>query len=259
MPLAMLAGSLTVQAAETNDEDVQDMSDPLAVFSQIGAGYTDRGLNIKYGETYDTGSDTSMGMKIIELKGIGGEALGFSDTVEPDNSIDSFRYRDFNVDLTNGRGKQIDVSYDVESENASASYSFIQALPKMGRIQLYPIAGLGVNIQNNAVDHIADDGSTVIDGGYSMPGVFAVAGMYSKITITDKIWFNYNPMYLTSLSGSDYYVDNAYGMNNDNILLHEVALSYQINPRTNVRYFANFSDEVDFKDGEHRIEFNYQF
>ena len=129
----------------------------------------------------------------------------------------------------------------------------------IGSLQLYPIAGLGVNIQNNAVDHIADDATTVTGGGYSMPGAYAVAGMYSKITITYKIWFNYNPMYLTSLSGSDYYVDNTYGMDNDNILLHEVALSYQIKPRTNVRYFANFSDEVDFKDGEHRIEFNYQF
>ena len=258
LPLAFLSLALTAQAAEGEDQELQDMSDPLAVFSQLGAGYTDRGINLKYGESYDTGNPTTMGMNVVELKGIGGEALGFSNTVEPDNSIDSFRFRNFEVDLTTGRGTQIDLNYDVESESANASYSFMQALPKWGRIQLYPIVGLGVNIQNNAVDKVID-GQPQIDDGYSVPGLYAVAGMYSKITITDKIWANYNPMYLTSVAGSDYYQNNTYGQANDDLLLHEVALSYQINPRTNIRYFANFTDEVNFKDGEHRIEFNYQF
>ncbi|TOD47751.1 hypothetical protein CGJ69_01150, partial [Vibrio parahaemolyticus] len=45
----------------------------------------------------------------------------------------------------------------------------------------------------------------------------------------------------------------------DNILTHEFALSYQINPRANIRYFANWNEHVNFGDGDHRIEFNYQF
>ena len=69
---------------------------------------------------------------------------------------------------------------------------------------------------------------------------------------------NYNPFYLSTLSGSNNYKDNAYGIGNDSILLHEFAASYQINPRLNIRYFANWNENVDFSDGDHRIEFNYQ-
>ncbi|WP_286261545.1 hypothetical protein [Thalassotalea atypica] len=251
--------SQTAFAADTAEEkELQDMSDPLAVFSQFGVGYTDRGLNIKYGKSYDPGVENTMAMNIVELKGFLGEDIGFSQIVEEDNSIDSFRFRNFKVDMTNGRGNQIDIAYDIETDTANASYSFIQALPKWGRVQFFPILGAGVTIQNDAIDSI-ENGEKVIDEGYSMTGTYTVAGMYSKVTITDNIWFNYNPMFLSSLSGSDFYKDNAYGMGNSDILLHEVALSYQINPRSNVRYFANFSDEVNYKDGEHRIEYNYQF
>ena len=39
--------------AETNsDEQLQDMSDPLAVYTQAGFGITDKGANIKIGQTY---------------------------------------------------------------------------------------------------------------------------------------------------------------------------------------------------------------
>ncbi|HGS5158096.1 TPA: hypothetical protein ACMDT1_004772, partial [Vibrio parahaemolyticus] len=76
--------------------------------------------------------------------------------------------------------------------------------------------------------------------------------------LTDKIWINYNPMYMHTLSGSSQYKDTYYA-GEDNILTHEFALSYQINPRTNIRYFANWNEHVNFGDGDHRIEFNYQF
>lgn len=256
---AIVAGALlsTAPLALANDEPA-DMSDPLAVYNQFGAGVTDRGINLKFGQTYDTGSDTTMGMNVVEAKGIAGEALGWSNTVEPDDSIDSFRFRNFNVDMKTGRGAQIDATYDVEREAIDASYSVIQALPKLGPINLYPLAGLGVNIQNNAVDSV-NNGVAEIDSGFSVPGVFGVIGMYGKWAINDKVWLNYNPMFLTSIAGSDYYVDNTYGAGNSNIFAHEFIVSYQINPVTNVRYFANFSDEVDFSDGQHRIEFNYQF
>lgn len=248
--------------AVAEEKEVQDMSDPLAVFTQGGFGITNKGLNLKIGQTYDTGNVETMGMNIIEVKGFGGEALGWDSNSVRDNSIDSFRYRNFEVNLTNGRGAQIDALFDVERENLSASYSFIQALPKWGIIQLYPILGAGVSVQNDAIDRIdmVDGQATpVIDNGYSMDGVYTVAGMYSKITITDKIWLNYNPMFLSSISGSDFYQDHAYGKNNSDILLHEVAASYQFTPRFNIRYFANFSDEVNFSDGDHRLEANYQF
>lgn len=234
------------------EEEVQDMSDPLAVFTQVGLGATDRGLNLKVGKTYDTGNDNTAAMNVFEVKGFMGEATGFNSNDDLlDNSIDFVRYRNFQVNLTNGRASQIDVNYDAGNESGTSSYSFIQALPKMGRLNLYPLAGAGVAFGNN----ILEDGQKI--GGYTVPGTFAVAGVYSKLELTDKMWFNYNPMWTSTLSGSDQFTE--YGMEgDDNLLSHEISLSYQIDPRFNVRYFANWTENSSFEDGEHRIEFNYQ-
>ncbi|MBY5945062.1 hypothetical protein [Photobacterium rosenbergii] len=231
-----------------SDDEIQDMSDPLAVFTQVGAGYTDKGLNIKLGQTYDTGNPTTAGMNVLEFKGALGDTLGWDS--DANDSIDSIRFRNFGVDLTNGRGNQIDVTYDFNTESGNISYSFIQALPALGPVQLFPLAGAGAAFGNNSV--------FTETSGYSVPGTFAVVGTYGKFTINDKIWLNYNPMWMTTLSGSDTYKDNAYGEGNSNILAHEFAASYQFNPRFNVRYFANWTEYTDFKDGDHRIEFNYQ-
>lgn len=247
------------------EEEVQDMSDPLAVFTSVGAGATDKGLNLKVTRSYDTGSDTTMGMNIVEVKGFMGESLGWRSANERDNSIDSLRYRNFEVDLTNGRGTQIDVSFGLDNapmgdgnlfdQAGTASYSFIQALPKIGNLQLYPLAGAGVAI----ADDWADNGDVNnVDSGYSIPGTFAMAGMYTKYEITDKMWFNYNPMYFSTLSGDEFYKDHFFE-GDSNVLLHEVALSYQFTPRFNVRYFANWSENSNYADGNHRVEFNYQF
>ena len=255
---SLLLCSTSVSAQESND-DIQDMSDPLAVYTQAGAGYTDKGLNLKVGQTYDTGSDTTMGMNIIEIKGIGGEAVGWNGDARSDNddSIDSLRFRNFSVDLTNGRGAQVDVDWNFDTNQGSASYSFIQALPKMGPVSLYPLAGLGL-AAGEAYDP-QDKGAAQAQDRYDLHGSFYVAGLYSKIEITDKIWINYNPMYLGTISGSEEYKDNAYGIDNDAILTHEAAISYQITKRSNVRYFANWTEDTHYSDGDHRIEFNYQF
>lgn len=251
-------GSTNVVAEESSD-NIQDMSDPLAVYTQAGAGYTDKGLNLKIGQTYDTGSDTTMGMNIIEIKGIAGEAIGWNGDARSNNddSIDSLRFRNFSVDLTNGRGAQVDVDWNFDNNQGSASYSFIQALPKMGPVSLYPLAGLGL-AAGEAYDHL-DKGAAQAQDRYDLHGSFYVAGLYSKIEITDKIWINYNPMYLGTISGSEEYKNNAYGEDNDAILTHEAAISYQITKRSNVRYFANWTEDTHFSDGDHRIEFNYQF
>ncbi|QYJ78754.1 hypothetical protein [Shewanella acanthi] len=246
------------QASENAKDGPKDMSDPLAIYTQVGFGVTDKGLNLKMGQAYDTGEPTTAGMNVFEMKGIFGETLGWRGENGASNSIDSFRFRNFTANLTNGRAAQIDFSYNmnpnvVAQDSADLSYSFIQALPAFGRFSLYPLAGVGVSIGKDALE---DDGT--IDSGYSTMGVYGLIGMYSKFTITDKIWINYNPFWLTTIAGSDTYTDNYYGFGNSHILTHELALSYQINPRMNLRYFANFNENVDFMDGDHRIEFNYQ-
>ncbi|MGY5451663.1 hypothetical protein ACVFI8_12065 [Agarivorans sp. MS3-6] len=248
------AEASTASVEQNQEQDLQDMSDPLAVYTQAGVGLTNKGLNLKVGQTYDTGKPTTMAMNIIEVKGFAGEALGWDGSSQRDNSVDSIRFRNFGVDITNGRGSQLDVSYDISNEMGSASYSFIQALPKMGPFQLYPLAGAGVAFANNYAK-----GSDDYAAGYSAPGTFALVGAYSKITITDKIWLNYNPMWMSSLSGSDFYKDNAFGIGNSDVFTHEFAASYQVNPRANVRYYANWTEYSNFQDGDHRIEFNYQF
>lgn len=242
------AVSFATIANET--QEVQDMSDPLAVYTQLGGGYTDRGLNVKIGQTFDTGSNTTMGMNVLEFKGALGESLGFRD--DANDSLDSVRLRRFEADMTNGRGMQIDANYDFNNEAGSLSYSVIQALPKLGPVQFYPLAGLGVAFGNNVQ---GDNGEVV--SGYSVPGTFGLIGTYTKIELTDKIWFNYNPMWMTTLSGSKQYTEYGFG-GESSVLAHEVAASYQFTTRFNVRYFANWTEHSNFKDGEHRIEFNYQ-
>lgn len=248
--LICTALSSSIVIAQSDDKEYQDMSDPLAVYTQAGLGYTDKGLNIKIGQAYDTGSDTSMAMNIVEFKGIAGDALGFRDNGEPlyqgvDDSVDSVRFRNFVVDLTSGRGSQIDISYNFDRETADASYSLIQALPKWGFVQLYPLLGAGVTVAND------------VDEGYKIPGTFGALGFYGKFTVTDKIWLNYNPVWLTTLSGSDDYKDNYY-INDSSLFTHEVVVSYQINAHSNIRYFANWNTEVSVGDGDHRIEYNIQ-
>lgn len=240
-----------IENNNTKDEGLADMSDPLAVFTMAGFGVTNRGLNLKVAKSYDTGNPNKLGMNLIEIKGIAGDILGWED--DANDSIDSIRVRNLTVNPNTGLGAQIDLSYDLNNEAGSLSYSMLQALPKMWRFNLYPLAGAGLVFGNNVVQ---DDGTTA--SGYTIPGTFATVGMYSKFTVTDKIWLNYNPIWNTTLSGSDNFKD--YGFeNHSSTLLHEAIISYQINPRTNVRYFANWSQYTDIADGDHRIEVNYQF
>ena len=253
--IATLHATPFVFAQEQDSEkSLQDMSDPLAVYTQAGVGITDKGFNIKVGQSYTPSTPGFMAMNVLEIKGIGGDLLGIRDNDDAlynnvDDSIDYFRFRNFKADMKKGRGQQLDVNYNVDKNSLDASYSFLQALPKLGIIQLYPLAGVGLTVADN---YSGDN------NGYEFPGTFFVAGMYSKIDITDKIWINYNPMYMHTLSGSSDYKDSYYA-GDDNILVHEVAISYQISERANIRYFANWNKHVDFADADHRIEFNYQF
>ena len=244
--------------ASSSEEPVQDMSDPLAVYTQVGAGTTNKGINIKVGKSYDPGQPKTMAMNVLEVKGLLGDAVGWDEGQSIDNSVDAIRIRNFKVDMTNGRGSQIDFNYGFDKNHlakhsADLSYSIMQALPRVWRLNFYPLAGAGVSFGKDVVQN---DGS--IDDGYSFNGTYAVVGMYGKMQVTDKVWLNYNPFWLSSLSGSNIYKDNAYGSNNSSLFTHEFALNYQINPRLNVRYFANWNEDLSFNDGNHRIEVNYQ-
>ena len=251
----VLISNLSAQTDTNTSKKLQDMSDPLAVYTQAGAGYTDRGLYIKIGKAYDSGKPDTMAMNVIEVGGIVGEAIGFRD--DATNKIDFIRFRNFVINTKNGLGNQVDVSYNLNTKTGSASYALIQALPKISIFQFYPLAGLGLAVANNVNENVAwaDADSP---SGISFPGVYGLVGMYSKVTITKKIWFNYNPIWQSSIAGSNGYVNNTYGIGNSDIFTHEVALSYQITPKFNVRYFGNWSNHVNFVDGGQRIEFNYQ-
>lgn len=257
-----VATAFSTQVFAEEQKEYQDMSDPLAVYSQAGFGVTDKGINLKYGQTYDPQKENGMAMNIIEVKGIAGEALGWSGNSSRDNSIDSLRFRNFQVNTKTGLGSQIDVNYNVEAEYLDASYSFIQALPKYHGFQAFPLAGAGLRVLNGEITgHAAGNLGYEVDQqniGYTLPGTFGVVGMYSKYEINDKIWINYNPMWITTISGADEFVDYAYA-GESSILTHEFAISYQINPALNVRYFANWNEHVDFFEGDQRVEVNYQF
>lgn len=252
LSMAVLASTSAIAEEKLIDDvGLADMSDPLAVFSMAGAGITNKGINLKLAKSYDTGVETQLGMNLFEIKGIYGDTLGWEDDAV--NSIDSIRLRNLTVNPATGSGAQIDLSYDLNGEAGTFSYSILQALPAMGRFNLFPLAGVGVAFANNALQ---DDGS--IASGYSVPGTFATIGVYGKFTVTEDIWLNYNPIWNTSLSGADLFKDHGFE-GHSSVLMHEFIVSYQLNPRSNIRYFANWSEHTDLSDGDHRIEYNYQF
>ncbi|MCK6263507.1 hypothetical protein KP803_09505 [Vibrio sp. ZSDE26] len=259
MNKAVIAASLTMALTSSfvqAESELQDMSNPLAVYTQAGIGYTDKGLNLKIGQSYDTGSETTMGMNVLEVKGFFGDKLGWSNRTS-DDSIDSLRYRNFNVDMENGRGAQVDVNLNLtNTTQGTASYSLIQALPKMGPINFYPLAGAGVAFGESFDE--TNQGEQQAQDRWDLHGTFYVIGLYSKLELTNNIWFNYNPMYMGTLSGSDPFKNTSLE-GDDSVLTHEAALSYQIDDRTNVRYFANWSENTNYANGDHRIEVNYQF
>jgi hypothetical protein len=258
MSTCVLAEKNSESSAETPEKELQDMSDPLAVYTRVGAGLTNLGVNLKVGIDYDTGKDSTTAMHVLEIKGALGETLGWGDNELRDNSIDNFRYRNFVLNKTNGRGIQIDVNYVFDKSNfakqsGDISFSFLQGFNPIGQLKIYPLIGAGLAFGR---DSLENDGE--VDSGYSINGTFLVVGMFAKYAITKKIWVNYNPLWVSTLTGSGVYKDNAYGQGNDSVLTHEVSLGYQLTPRMNVRYFGNWNEYNSFSDGIHKVEFNYQ-
>ena len=187
---AALCGLLFSTSTLAEETDVQDMSDPTAVYTQAGIGATNKGINVKIGDSYDTGNPDTMAMNIIEIKGIAGDTFGWDSGDAKDNSVDTLRFRNFSLNLTNGRGQQLDVNYNrkdnhLADENGNASYAIIQALPKVGLFNFYPLIGMGMEFGNNVIE---DDGS--IDSGYSIQGFNGLIGTYIKMAVTDKLWIN---------------------------------------------------------------------
>ncbi|MCJ2377461.1 hypothetical protein LNL84_11525 [Vibrio sp. ZSDZ34] len=244
--VATIASALSVVFNTSVAEEYQDMSDPLSVYSQAGIGATNKGLNFKFGQAYDTNNESTMAMHVLEAKGFAADTLG----LKGNDSFDSLRYRHFNVNMQNGIGSQVDINWDFNQKLGSASYSMIQALPAMGAIQLYPLAGIGVNIADVDSALLVDEGESFGSIGYAIPSSFGLLGLYSKIEITDQVWLNYNPMYTTQLGGVEA-LSSLYGWQ------HEVALSYQIDTQSNIRAFWNFGEAVNGTD--FRVEYNYQF
>ncbi|WP_246058317.1 hypothetical protein [Litorilituus lipolyticus] len=103
--------------AEDKEAALQDMSDPLAVYTQAGIGATNKGINIKIGKSYDSGKPNTMAMNIVEVKGFLGDSLGWDSADSIDNSVDSIRFRNFSADMTNGRGGQIDFNYSFDKSH----------------------------------------------------------------------------------------------------------------------------------------------
>jgi len=246
--LNFLITSSFVTSSAFAEEKIQDMSDPLAVYTQAGIGISDTGLNLKVGNSYDTGDPNTMAMNILEIKGFGADLLG----LDGNDSIDNVRYRNFNLDLANGRGAQVDINWNFNSDIGSASYSFIQALPKFGALELYPMIGFGLTISDTA--KIQGEENPIGSVGYAIPSTFMVVGTYSKITITDDFWLNYNPMYISTVNSNAYMSARMDGLH------HEFAASYQLNPRQNIRLFANYTDsDINDEKLSFRLEFNHQF
>lgn len=228
-------------------DTLQDMSDPMAVFSQFGAGYGDKGINLMLGHAYDPGVKNRKAMHIFEIKGIAGDAVGWRG--DNNNSVSEFRYRHFEVSMKTGTGTNIDLNYNLDSGIGTGTYGIIQALPQIGRFQAYPMLAVGATVidLNKTNDRIETENGSI--GGHHLLGFYGLAGMYSRYNITDNLWLNYNPMSLIGATGE---------LSGEAVFMHEGAISYQLTSRSNIRYFANWSDNVNYRNGDHRIMYTYQ-
>jgi hypothetical protein len=224
--------------ALAEETQLADMSDPLAVYNRAGAGITNNGINLKFGMEYQTPDANNQAMHVLEIKGIAGDSLGWSEHDKRDDSIDAIRYRNFQLDRNDNRGTQIDLDWNFDTDTGSASYSFLQGTPKLGAFQFYPLAGAGLTVEDEKEE------------GITIPGAFAVIGVYAKMNVSDSVWLNYNPMYKMGVGGK---------LSDWGQLDHEITASYKLNQRQNVRFYANWDDDTDFKEGDFRIEFNHQF
>lgn len=121
----ILTALVSFMSVSVTADEYQDMSDPLAVYSQAGMGVTNKGINFKFGQAYDTNNDSTMAMHVPEAKGFAADSLG----LKGDDSFDSLRYRHFNVDINSGLGSQVDLSWDFDNKLGSASYSLIHSCP----------------------------------------------------------------------------------------------------------------------------------
>jgi hypothetical protein len=226
----VLAGILSpVIAAEP-----VDLSDPMAVYTSVGGSYGTEGANLKMGLAYDTGNDATIGMHIIEVKNM----------IDDDSDL-SLRYRHFGVDLTNGRGTQIDVNHNAEEGVGTASYGIMQMLPVTSNFAIYPVLAAGIQYDINS-----DKAHDPNDGGLSVPGAFVSLTAYSKFTINENWWLNYNPTFLYGVAGQ---------LNGEDVLVHEFAISRKVGVDKSVRLYHNLGNNDNFKEGETRLEFNMAF
>ena len=261
--VALTSLAVTAVAAEA-EKDAKDMSDPMAIYTSGGISYGTNGLNLKMMKTLDTGSPTKLSALIVEAKDM--DFADDGDTrhgTERSSGVSNLRLRLFNVDMTTGRGLSYDIiqnldntgdqarnvnpDSDVLNKMGMASIGMMQALPKVGFWQAYPIVGAGLWYGEDA------------DEGIDTSGVSLNFTMYNKFTVTDKIWLNWNLTYMHGIFGSDNFKGS---MNSaDDSLSHEIIASYQIDPRNNLRLWYNASQKQfnDDNTGETRLEFNHQF
>ncbi len=245
--LVMSGIAATSFAAET-EKEVQDMSDPMAIYTSGGISYGTNGLNLKMMKTLDTGSKTDLSAIIVEIKD-----MDFADDgdvrhgTERSSAPSNLRLRKFDVDMTTGRGISYDIMHNTDKDAGMLSVGVMQALPINSFWTAYPILGAGV--------WYAEDEQNGID----VPGVTLNLTMYNKFTVTDKIWLNWNLTYAEGIFGKEEFKDDRNSASDS--LVHEFIASYQIDPRNNLRLWHNTSQDKMNEDdtGETRLEFNHQF
>ncbi len=110
--------------------EIQDISRPVSRLYTRWLRLHRQGLNLKVGQTYDTVKQPWAWMFLKSKVSLVKLLVG---TISADDSIDSIRFRNF-IRLTNGRGTQVDMSWDFDSNQGSASYSFIQAFATNGHV-----------------------------------------------------------------------------------------------------------------------------
>lgn len=218
------------------------LTDPLEMDDLVSFSYSNKGIDASFGHVFE---DNSITKRSILIKGQG---------INNYNSLNEFNliYRNYNK--KNGYGTNLEISYNFEADNraeesSEISYGIFKELIQSHNVRVYAEAGLGVKIENNPVDSG--------DIGYTIPGTYGYTGFYSSFLISERFALEINPFVTYALSGSNSYLENAYGNAHRARVTTDINVKYALSEDMQLKLSSSFELGTPFDESKFSIVFTH--
>ncbi len=234
---------LSFSAIASDNVSNEHLTDPLEMDDFVSAKYGNKGMDASFG--YIIG-DNSIEKKSLVIEGEG--------IINGDNIANKFNLSYKNYNKKNGYGTNLEVSYDFEAdiraeESSKISYGIFKEFIQSKNVKFYPEIGLGVSVENNPVD--------AGDIGYTIPGTFGYTGFHSSFLISEQLALEINPFVYYALSGSNSYLENAYGDDNRTRVTTDVNVKYTLKDDMQLTLASSFELGTSFDENKFSIIFTH--